>query len=357
MHAPRRLFFFRADHNPAWQGLRGLAMLYFFQLTFLDQFDPAKLSRISVGHPQVQAVVELVNLLLAPAAACPEVMFVLAGYLLGRATQRAVRFRDFAFARVERLYPCYLVVMLPLLSYLAAGPAEALRTLALASNLGDMLKFTWMIGAVFWFCLAWVLSGAAGAVGRGFWVRLAAFWGLMAAGAAYTGHAAVTVQALGLPVGLAAWRLRERLPAWLLSLPGLCLLVFLVLAWPAAQDHLAWLALPRQAALTLAVAGLGASTGWTARLLSLPLLRYFGITAYSFLLVHATWGLRLSRSMIHSQMDSLATILVHYALSLALSGLFAGVLYVFLERPHFLRKAKPAGNEPLTALQGASPWK
>ncbi len=362
----RELFFFRTDHIPAITGLRGLAMLVFFHMAFLLQFDPAKLSRLAEAHPGVLSAYNLLRFLLAPGMACAEVLFVLAGFLLAMRLEQ-LTLPAFVLDRTRRLYPVYILILLPFLSYTGADWDMLGSSLSMLAVPEGGPKYTWVLGSLLWGSIMWMsLHTLLGRVP--YWAQLLAFVALLAWGPFFMPDAARAWQVLGLAFGLGAWHWRDRLRAgpghnaWsqLGRYPGLWLTLFLLLAWLTPFVPLPVLAPLREAALALALLGLSSppdalcSPTHTARLLSHPLLRYFGVTAYSFFLVQTTWGVRLSRSLLQGEMQSAANILAHYALTLAFSTLFAGMLWVFFERPGFLRKAPAAGTKRGSQTQGAS---
>lgn len=368
------LFFFRSDHAPALDGLRGLAMLVFFHMAFLMQFDPAKISRIADAHPPVRDMYSALGFLLTPGMACAEVLFVLAGFFLAMRLER-LSLAAFALDRVRRMYPVYVLILLPLLSYTGADWRMVFESLTMFGGPEGGPRYTWMIAAVLWFSLLWMGMHALFRRALPYGAQLLGFYLMLAAVSLFLRDGAWLWQVLGLAFGLGAWQWRDRLSAGLDRItwagPGLCLNLFLLLAWCAPFAPLPVLAPMREALLALAVLRLwrsgptypskdvhpgtaAASTCPTARMLSHPLVRYYGVTAYSFFLMQTTWGVRLSRSILQGEMHSAASIVAHYAMTLAFSTLFAGMLWMFFERPHFLRKAPAAGTKRRSETQGAS---
>lgn len=274
----RRTFLYREDYLPALQGLRGLAVLWFFHWSFYAQFDPAKLSRITEGKAWMGAALRAVGYAVAPGQAAVVVMALICGFLLVRKNYgRAApgRYLRDAFGRI---YGLYLLAVLPSLSYSQPDLPTLARTLAFLEAPDGFPPFTAFLGVVL-ACKLCVFTLSAGGVIPG------------------------------------------RAPAFIPT-------------------------------------GAGAPRNQGPRLLSHPVLRYFGAVALPFFLIHTTWGFRLSRSILQGELHSVAAIAAHYAMSLAFSTVFAGFLHVFFERPRFLRNlrnATAADRNPRSATQGVSP--
>lgn len=350
MSDPRHVMTTVRDRSPALEGLRGAAMLLYFQLTFVLQFDPAKLDRITAGHPGRQAVIEALLALLEPARAWPEAMFTLSGFFLGASLARS-GFPAYLSGRVRRLYPVWLAICLPLLSYTGEGFAGAARMLTLLGPPETGPPGAWALFPVLWLNVVW--AGYASLPRKPpFWAGLALFAGLAVLTGLALGDIGRGLACLGLCVGLAGWRLRERLGSAGLGPPGLYLALALALAF--ARPHLpAPLFAPLfEAALALAVVRLYRQDGrvrpacFTARALSHPAFRFYGLTAYSFFLVQATWGFRLSRALLQSEIRSPGLMAGYYLLAFGLSSLFAAFLWYVFERPYTSRPAAASSSRP-----------
>ncbi len=266
----RKTFLYRDDYIPALQGLKGLAVLWFFHFSFYSQFDPAKMARITEGKPWMAAVLRLAQLAVAPGETAFVIMALISAYLLVRQDfgrpDPGRRSRD-AFGRI---YGLYLLVALPVLSYTQPGPADVFRALAFLDAPDGFPPYAGFLGIVL-VCKLLVFTGSALVPSRG-----------------------------------------AASPPTTFSIPG-------------------------------------------ARVLSHPLLRYFGAVALPFFLIHTTWGFRLSRSILQGEIHSVGAIAAHYAMSLCFSAVFAGFLHIFFERPRFLRNAPSADKTPSSATQGVFP--
>lgn len=316
----RKNFLYREDYNPALQGLRGLAVLWFFHLSFYGQFDPAKLTRITLGRPWLEKAVGALPTLLAPGFLAPAVMYLLAGYLASGGVEKS-SFPGYLLARCGRVYPVYLAAVLPILAYTCSGfggLASALALFELPQGLPDGSSA--VFASLFWLPVLWAAVHGATKTCPNLALRSAIF---LAAAGLYRlvhGEAAALAAFPWVLAGVTAGALSTRLAARHAAGPGT------------------------------------AAAARAARLLSHPVLRYFGAVALPFFLIHATWGLRLSRSILHGEFLSIQNIAAHYAMSLAFSTVFAGFLHRFFERPHLLRNlrnAPPADTKPRSVIQGA----
>jgi hypothetical protein len=143
-----KTFFYRDDYIPALQGLRGLAMLWFFHWSFYNQFDPAKLSRITEAKPWMGAVLQAMRLAVAPGEAAVAVMVIICGFLLVRKDYgRAAPGRSFLNA-FGRIYGLYLLAVLPSLSYMQPDLATVARTLTFLETPVGFPPFTAFLGVI-----------------------------------------------------------------------------------------------------------------------------------------------------------------------------------------------------------------
>lgn len=273
----RKAFLYREDYNPALQGLRGVAVLWFFHWSFYAQFDPAKLSRITGDKPWLASALEAARLAMLPAEiASVAVAGAICGFLLLRERSEGAapgrQLRD-AFARI---YGLYVLAALPSLSYTGTDLRTVAKTLVFLETPPGFPPFTAFLGVV----LACKMLVCA-------------------------------LSALDILPGSIA-------PP---DLPGMFL---------RTDDA-------------------------PTRILSHPVLRYFGAVALPFFLIHTTWGFRLSRSILQGEIHSVQAIAAHYLMSLAFSAVFAGFLHIFFERPCFLRNSPAAGRKPGSDIQGVSP--
>lgn len=356
----------------ALDGLRGIFVLLFFLFSFFAQFDPAKIGRIAGSH--AQTVLAALDVLMAPCLAARELPFVLAGYFLGRSEPPALG--AYARGRFLRLAPAALATMVPMLAYTGADLGRALGCLAFYDSPEGGPRFAGLLFLVIWGCAGWVVLGAL--LRRlGFGVRLALYCvGLLALfspGADFgraMAWAGVSVPSLadsgpagacpgllmlGLAVGLAAGRWGRGLPD-ATARPGawVWLGAFTLLAWLDAFAPAGALMPARQAVLALAVIRLADhARDKAARVLAGGVPRFFGVTAYSFFLVHTTWGMRLSRSLLQSTMQGVAMIGLHFVLSLVLATAAGAFFWRLFERPALLRKAPPAAKDDGLQTQGA----
>ncbi|WP_243358722.1 hypothetical protein [Fundidesulfovibrio terrae] len=357
----KRTFLYREDYIPALQGLRGLAVLWFFHWSFYAQFDPAKLSRITEGKAWMGAALDAVALCLSPAMMAPVAAYVLAGFL-AQTTLGTRPLAGFLLSRAARFYPVFLATVLPILAYSARGWSDIAWVLTFFIVPQDIPPGHLLILAkAFWFSLLWAVILAATGRTRRFLVQALPF--LAVAGLEYLVYRDLRTTSAFLAVLAGAAAARHPLPEAVAHRTAGPSLVCATLAAPiflASTPGASFLLALAGAALLALVAGSLASgvPSFTARLLSHPVLRYFGAVALPFFLIHTTWGFRLSRSILQGEMHSLSAILAHYAMSLAFSTVFAGFLHVFFERPRFLRNlrnATAADRNPRSATQGVSP--
>lgn len=358
-------FFYREDALPTIQGLRGVAVLWFFHWSFFNQFDPAKLSRIAEGKPWLANVVEALRHALAPGEMTPVVIALLCGWLLARkqAVAESGQCRaagDGVFARsvlrsLKRIAAVSFLAALPSLSYTqAAGPDVFRELLSAPVDFPQYTGFLAVIVAFKLFALLFIATNGLSSAILRTCLKIAAalalaavfagcgypagFWGALPLGYLAAGpgmrHAPRVFANPAVPCGL--------------LLASACAAALLPLGLPAK-------ALMAMALVSLAPTGLAVSKTFTARLVSLPVFRYLGVVALPFFLIHSTWGFRLSRSLLQGEMQSLATIAAHYALSLAFSAVFAGFLHIFFERGSFLRNTPAAVSNASSASQGATP--
>jgi len=355
----RKTFLYREDYVPALQGLKGLAVLWFFHLSFYSQFDQSKLSRITEGRPWMAGALDALLVLLSPSLMAPLAVLVLGGFLAARSIQ-ARPLPELLLSRLLRFYPVFLAAVLPTLVYSGA----------------DWSKLGWAMT----FFLTWdgIPAGDSILLARAFWLPL--LWAVIQAStrrSAFPVQAALFLAAAGLDflvyrdprttsayvavlLGAAAARHGAALPRLISrSGAGPCLLLALVLTpFFASGAPLPSLLLSNGGSilLALATASLAASSlSVSARILSHPFLRYFGAVALPFFLVHTTWGFRLSRSILQGEIHSVGAIAAHYAMSICFSIAAAGFLHVFFERPRFLRNAPSADKTPSSATQGVFP--
>jgi len=144
----KKLFFYRDDYIPALQGLRGLAILWFFHWSFYNQFDPAKLSRIIEGKPWMGSVLQAMRLAVAPGEVAPVVMVIICGFLLVRKDYgRADPTRYFLDA-FGRIYGLYLLTVLPSLSYMQPDLSTIAKTLAFLETPTGVPPFTVILGVI-----------------------------------------------------------------------------------------------------------------------------------------------------------------------------------------------------------------
>lgn len=352
----KRIFLYREDYIPALQGLRGVAALWFFHWSFYAQFDPAKLSRITEGKPWLTTVLESVRHVLAPGELAPVVAGVLCGFLLtwkqsGRDAPLARLWSAFA-----RIYGVYLVAILPTLSYSGLDLHAVGKILVFLDAPPDFPPFTAFLGVILTYKLLVFASSAADArvSERYRSIVKAAF--TVAELALLLGTTYPWGFTLALLVSRTGWHaLKDGKLKGKFAYPGLLLLA-------GAGAALLPLPLPVRAFLAMALLAhaptdMSRLTTPATRLLSHPALRYFGAVALPFFLIHATWGFRLSRSILQGELHSVQGIIAHYAMSLAFSIVFAGFLHVFFERPRFLqnlRNGPSAAIKPSSAIQGAS---
>lgn len=355
----KRTFLYREDYDPALQGLKGLAVLWFFHFSFYSQFDPAKMARITQGKPWMAGLLDAVVVLLSPAIMVPSAILALAGFLAARSIQ-ARPLPEHLLSRFLRFYPVFLVAVLPTIVYSGSD----------WSRLGWTMTFflTWdgipagdsiLLARAFWLPLLWAVIHSS--------TRKAAFsfqavLFLAAAGLDFLvyGDPRTTSAYVAVLLGAAAARHGAALPGLLARHgAGPCLLLACVLTPVFASGAPLpsfLLSAGGSFLLALAVASLaGSSLSVSARVLSHPLFRYFGAVALPFFLVHATWGFRLSRSILQGEIHSVGAIAAHYAMSLCFSAAAAGFLHVFFERPRFLRNAPSADKTPSSATQGVFP--
>lgn len=352
----RRTFLYRDDYIPALQGLRGVAALWFFHWSFYAQFDPAKLSRITEGKPWLAAVLDAVRHVMAPGELAPVMAGLLCGFLLtwkqsGRDAPLARLWSAFA-----RIYSVYLVAILPTVSYSGLDLRSVGKILIFLDAPPGFPPFTAFLGVILAYKLLVFASSAAEALAsnRHRTIVKAAF--TVAELALLFGTNYPWGFTLALLVSRTGWHvLKDGQLTVRFAYPGLLLL---------AGAGVALVPLPLSVRAFLAMALLAHSPTDISRLitpatrlLSHPLLRYFGSVALPFFLIHTTWGFRLSRSILQGELHSVQAIASHYALSLLFSAVFAGFLHVFFERPRFLqnlRNGPSAAIKPSSVIQGAS---
>lgn len=144
----KKTFFYREDYLPALQGLRGLAMLWFFHWSFYNQFDPAKLSRINEGKPWMGGVLQAMRLAVAPGEAAVMVMVIICGFLLVRKDYGRAAPGRYFFDAFGRIYGLYLLVVLPTLSYMQPDFATIARTLVFLETPAGFPPFTAFLGVI-----------------------------------------------------------------------------------------------------------------------------------------------------------------------------------------------------------------
>lgn len=408
----RDRFLYRDDYFPALQGLRGLAVLWFFHWSFYAQFDSAKVARLMDGRPWMEGVIGAAVKLLSPAATvAPLAMCVLGGFLAelsaGKASNKGVGNDSIVAAgprlaltmglsRLERFYPVFLVSVLPILAYTGCDLAGLVRAMTAFILPGDSLAGNMtLLSHSFWLPFLWAVLRAATQRSLGFAFPAGGF--LAAAGIDYLIFGDVRTTVAFMAVLFGAWdaRLTAGRPVIALGAKGINALnapsippdgfdaagqsthsvspasrcpnlraggvlvfaAFVPLAVSAQRPATVLiLGLMISSIIAIASRSLCVNPGYfTARLLSHPLLRSFGAVALPFYLIHTTWGFRLSRAILQTELRSPAAIAAHWAISLGLSALAAGFLHVFFERPRFLRNAPSADKHPSSATQGASP--
>ena len=349
----KKTFLYREDYIPALQGLRGAAMLWFFHWSFYNQFDPAKLSRIIEGKPWLGTALDALRYAVAPGEMAAVVMGVICGFLLTYKDYGKSNPGRYFLNSLARIYGVYLVAILPHLSYAQPDLVSLAKMLVLLQAPADFLQFTTFLGVILAYKLLVFSTVAAGTLSN---TTLR-----MSVKALLVGLVLLVILGSDLPLGFTLGllvastgmhTLREKFTTNTLR-PGTLLAI-------GCAVSLAPLPLPARAFLVMAIIAhvptdfAFAITGG-ARLLSHPVLRYFGAVALPFFLIHTTWGFRLSRSILQGELHSVQAIAAHYALSLAFSTVFAGFLHVFFERPSFLRNAPAADTKPSSVTQGVFP--
>jgi len=335
----------RQEGCQALLGLLGAAVLWFYHWSFLTQFDPAKIARITDAHPLLDPLLEALRYALAPG----ETSAVVAGVLCGQALRQTQTLPPSPAGRTalvaRRLYPVYLVALLPLLSYTQASMAQALPALVFMTPLPLLPELTWFLLVL---ALSVVVLPALPVTppARAGLPMAACALALLALGALVPVTGFVVSVAAG--YGLSAWlpappEPRRPLPALACAC---CLLAGCLVPLPVGPRAV----LVLLAARTLPV-HLASGQTPTARVLAHQILRFYGRVALPFFLVHGAWGFRLSRSILQGELHSLGAIAAHYALSLVLASCAAYFLHVFFERPARLR------YDPPTATRSRPPIK
>ena len=366
----RKTFLYREDYNPALQGLRGVAVLWFFHMSFYGQFDPAKLTRITGGKPWLGDVINSLPILLSPGLIAPVLMYVLAGFLAVGSLEKS-SFPRFLLARALRFYPVYLVAVLPVLAYTNSGFSNIFQSLTFFVVPQDIpVGSLVVLAAAFWLPILWAGVQAATKIFPNLTLQAGIF--LACAGLNWMAcrDFGTTIAFLGVFAGILAgvWagvpttRRKRHLPVLATRYgAGPCLVGAVVLAPFALKCLPSSFNAPAVACsilLAWATASLAAfPASRTGRFLSHPVFRYFGAVALPFFLIHTTWGFRLSRSILQGELQSIGAVVAHYAMSLAFSTVFAGFLHVFFERPHFLRNLRngpPAATKPGSDVRGAA---
>lgn len=367
-------FLYRDDYFPALQGLRGLAVLWFIHYGFYAQFDSAKVARLMDGRPWMEGVIGAAIVALSPAALLAAlIMCVLGGFFAERVAGRKTAFGggdaagsgasgpsvlSVARSRLARFYPVFLVSILPILAYTGcdlAGLIQALTTFTLSRDVlaGEMV----LLARSFWIPFLWLVLRAATRGRPGIALPVVLFLAVAGIDYFFFGDVRTTASFPAVLAGALAARFAPGRPFRPWAGPMLVFALILTILFLPYPRHLTFIATFAISSLVaLSVLSLCAKpASFTARLLSRPFLRFFGAVALPFYLIHTTWGFRLSRAILQTELRSPADIAVHYAISLGVSILAAGFLHIFFERPHFLRNAPSADTHPSSATQGASP--
>jgi hypothetical protein len=144
----KKTFLYRDDYIPALQGLRGLAVLWYFHWSFYSQFDPAKLSRIARGKPWMDTVLNALRLAVAPGEAAWIVMLIICGFLLVRKSYGGADPGRYFLNTFSRIYGLYLLVVLPSLSYMQPDLATIARTLVFLEAPAGFPPFITLLGII-----------------------------------------------------------------------------------------------------------------------------------------------------------------------------------------------------------------
>jgi hypothetical protein len=144
----KKTFLYREDYNPALQGLRGLAVLWFFHWSFYNQFDEAKLSRITEGKAWMGAVLQAMRLAIAPGEAAVAVMVIICGFLLVRKEYGRADPGRYFLDTFGRIYSLYLLVALPSMRYMQSDLATIVRTLLFLEAPTGFPPFTMILGVM-----------------------------------------------------------------------------------------------------------------------------------------------------------------------------------------------------------------
>jgi len=317
-----------------------------------------------------------------------DVFFVISGYLITGILQRELEsgrmsLAEFYNRRVRRIFPALFVVYLFCLigSAFVLFPRQVqgvgldvLRSLAFVSNIafaraggyfdqsskGSLLLHTWSLSVEEQFyiglpLLLWALSR----VPR--WARLAALGGL-AVLSFFTAQRALGVDARAAFyfVHYRAWelltgsllalgvipRLRSRLVAEALGGLGLGLILWASCAITEAMPFPgAWALPPCIGALAILHSGAEVQT-FTARLLSMPPLRWVGVVSYSLYLWH--WPLIALNDALHLNSTAASRIAILFAALLA-----SAISYRYVERPFRLKPYRRSARASLLVAAAA----